>query len=341
MKFIGNHIEVDPPKNPKKITGTRFGAILGRNPWMTPFQAWCEITRTYQKPFEDNIYTIAGKTIEPKQAEYMKEYYFMDNLLTPTAKYGAEYFKTMKGDFFPDNEIFGGMWDYVDNGTDVTVLEMKTTKRAEDWVDNEPEYYALQVALYGYLLGADDVCLVCSVLDDKDYGNADKYVPSPENTFVRPFEISSRYPDIEELIEECENWYHKYVLTGISPDYDEKLDKEYLDALRTKTISPDEDTSNLIAEADILMARLDEVEASVKNEQKRLKLIQDELKKRMLKSFTADTDTVSVSGENTEWYIKRTAKEKLDEDRLKNDGIYNTYLKKDFSYTLRHKEIKK
>jgi len=42
----GNRIQIDPPKRPKKISGTKFGAILGVNPWGTPFEQWCAITRT-------------------------------------------------------------------------------------------------------------------------------------------------------------------------------------------------------------------------------------------------------------------------------------------------------
>lgn len=75
MEWLDNKIQIVPPKRPKKLTATRFATILGLNPWSTPFEVWCEITRTYQKPFEDTIYTIAGKTIEPKQAEYMKNTY--------------------------------------------------------------------------------------------------------------------------------------------------------------------------------------------------------------------------------------------------------------------------
>ena len=83
-------VKIPPPKNCKKLTGTRFATILGLNPWSTPFEVWCEVTRTYQKPFEDTIYTIAGKTIEPKQAEYMKQSYFMRNLVTPTDIWGED-----------------------------------------------------------------------------------------------------------------------------------------------------------------------------------------------------------------------------------------------------------
>lgn len=107
MEWRDNKIQIVPPKRPKKLTATRFATVLGLNPWSTPFEIWCEVTRTYQKPFEDTIYTIAGKTIEPKQAQYMKDAYFMNNLVTPTDIYGADYFKKTFGDFFHDVPVFG------------------------------------------------------------------------------------------------------------------------------------------------------------------------------------------------------------------------------------------
>ena len=117
-------ITITPPARPKKCTGTRFAAIMGLNAWTTPFNAWCAITRTYEEPFEDTIYTLAGKAIEPKQAEYMKEKYFWKKLVTPTDVYGEDYFKKTWGDFFKDEPIFGGMWDYlfVDKKASVTIL---------------------------------------------------------------------------------------------------------------------------------------------------------------------------------------------------------------------------
>ena len=65
-KFNGDTLCVDVPKKPKKMTGTRFASVLGLDKWNTDFKTWCAITRTYEDPFTDNIYTIAGKTIEPK-----------------------------------------------------------------------------------------------------------------------------------------------------------------------------------------------------------------------------------------------------------------------------------
>lgn len=187
IKWIeGNRIQISPPKKTKKITGTRFATILGLNPWSTAFEMWCAITKTYEKPFEDTVYTIAGKTIEPKQAAYMKKSYAMD-ILSPTDMYGADYFNKTWGDFFPDSPHLGGMWDYLlkndEDGHIEAVLEMKTTKRAEDWENDVPEYYALQAALYAFLLGVDDVIMVASFLDEKDYEDPSKLQVAISSTF--------------------------------------------------------------------------------------------------------------------------------------------------------------
>ena len=209
MNWIDSHLEVTPSKKPKKITATRFATILGLNPWSTPFEIWCEITKTYQKPFEDTVYTIAGKTIEPKQIEYMRSSYGMYNLKTPTDIYGPDYFKKTWGDFFHDTPVLGGMWDSLlvgDDGKPEAVLEFKTTKRAEDWANDVPEYYALQAALYAYLLGIDDVIMVASFLDNKDYEAPENFVPSANNTITVEFKVSQRYPDFHRMVAQAQAW---------------------------------------------------------------------------------------------------------------------------------------
>lgn len=199
MEWIeGNRIKIDPPKKFKKITGTRFGAVLGENVWTTPFSIWCAVTKTYEKPFEDTIYTAAGKAIEPKQAAYMKNSYGM-NIISPTDIYGEDYFSKTFGDFFPEEKCLGGMWDYLatdEDGKVDTVLEMKTTKRSEDWEKDIPEYYALQAALYAYLLKVDNVIMVASFLEDSDYQNPEAFTPNVNNTITRVFKVSERYPTL-------------------------------------------------------------------------------------------------------------------------------------------------
>lgn len=326
----GNRLQIDPPKRTKKITGTRFATILGLNPWSTAFEMWCAITKTFELPFEDTIYTVAGKTIEPKQAEYMKKSYGMD-LITPTDRYGADYFNKTWGDFFPDSKHLGGMWDFLgvdENGVVDTVLEMKTTKRIEDWQDDAPEYYALQAALYAYLLGVDNVVMVASFLEEKDYADPSKYVPNVKNTITVEFKVSERYPDFAEKVAQVEQWWADYVDTGISPVFDEKKDAEILKALRTHNLTPDTDIDALIAEAEGLKTEVDKATAAIADKEKRLKEINDIIKEHAMKQFRPGDKKVEVKGATYTWAISRSETTTIDKKALEADGLLDKYQKK-------------
>lgn len=340
----GNKIQIIPPKRPKKLTGTRFATILGLNPWSTPFEIWCEVTRTYQKPFEDTIYTIAGKTIEPKQAEYMKQTYFMSNLVTPTDIWGKDYFRQTYGDFFRESPVLGGMWDYLLYGKDgkpTTVLEMKTSKRVEDWKDDIPEYYALQAALYAYLLGVDEVIMVASFLEPKDYDAPEKFVCSGENTITRPFKVSERYPDFEKkYVKPALKWWKDYVESGISPAFDERKDVEILKALRTNNLSPETDMAALVKEAEDLKAKLDAHAAEVAEDEKRYKVLTDMIKKAAIAQFRDGDKKVSIAGSAYNWEVSRTSTTKIDKDAMKADGILAKYTTTEDSYRISPKIIK-
>ena len=340
----GNKIQIIPPKRPKKLTGTRFATILGLNPWSTPFEIWCEVTRTYQKPFEDTIYTIAGKTIEPKQAEYMKQTYFMSNLVTPTDIWGKDYFRQTYGDFFRESPVLGGMWDYLLYGKDgkpTTVLEMKTSKRVEDWKDDIPEYYALQAALYAYLLGVDEVIMVASFLEPKNYDAPEKFVCSGENTITRPFKVSERYPDFEKkYVKPALKWWKDYVESGISPAFDERKDAEILKALRTNNLSPETDMAALVKEAEDLKAKLDAHAAEVAEDEKRYKVLTDMIKKAAIAQFRDGDKKVSIAGSAYNWEVSRTSTTKIDKDAMKADGILAKYTITEDSYRISPKIIK-
>lgn len=338
----GNKIKVVPPKRPKKLTATRFATVLGLNPWSTPFEVWCEITRTYQKPFEETIYTAAGKTIEPKQAQFMKKSYFMTNIVTPTDIYGEDYFNRTYGDFFKDEPIFGGMWDYLlfdENKKPVTVLEMKTTKRAEDWAKDIPEYYALQAALYAYLLGVDDVIMVASFLSDKDYKDPSQFIPSAKNTITVPFKVSERYPEFKKLVKKAEKWWKDHVETGISPAFDVKADAEILKELRTNTLNPESDIEALLREGEELKAEIDRLSAPIEPLEKRLKVVTDIIKQHALAQFRDGDKKVSIRGEKYEWNVSRSETSEIDKDGLKADGLLAKYTRAKVSYRITTKAI--
>lgn len=335
------HVELTTlPKKNKKLTATRFATIMGLNAWSSPFSAWCEMTRTYEEPFEDSIYTIAGKVIEPKICDYLRDRYFMD-IKSPTDVYGPDYFKKTWGDFFPDVEALGGMWDFL--GDDF-VVEVKTTKRVEDWrgIDGNvepPIYYKLQASLYAYLLGFDNVVMTCSFLQDKDYANPDNFVPTVDNTVVIEFKLSEAFPTFKETyIDPAMKFWRDHVLTGISPDFDEKKDADILKVLRKNVTEPtDKEISKLMAEADRLRASIDKTEARIKDKKDRLKEIETTVKDSMKSQFRDGDKKVEIAGKKYTWTLSKSQRNSLDSTKLKKElpDVFKKYTKTSEVYSLK------
>lgn len=338
MEWLDDRIRVDPPEKPKKITGTRFGAVLGVNRWSTPFRAWCEITRTWEEPFRETKYTLAGKAIEPKQAEYMKKAYYMPELVRPADIWGEDYFKVTRGDFFPDQPIFGGMWDYIlrdGEGKPSAVLEMKTSKRSEDWAEEVPEYYALQAALYAWLLGTEQVYMVASFLAEGDYGDPAAFVPSAENTIVVPFRVHERYPLFEfEYINRARRFWKDHVESGVSPEWDGDRDADILGALRTAEPEIGDDLKALMDEAEALAAEIGGRKAWIENKEKRYRQITDAIKRKAAESLTGGVGRVDLAGSSLVFSVSKVETGRINAERLKADGLYEKYLESSESLRL-------
>ena len=316
FKFVDNHIELETmPKTFKKMTGTRFATVMGLNAWSSPFEVWCALTRTYEIPFEDTVYTIAGKTIEPKVINYLNKVMFMD-IKSPKDVYGDDYFRKTWGDFFPDRKELGGSWDAIG---DNFVVEIKTTKRAEDWALDVPIYYKLQAALYAYLLGFDNVVVTVSFLEDKDYANPEAFVPSYQNTKIYDFKLSEAFPTFEEsYVEPALEFWKKHVETGISPEFDEKKDAEILKALRKNTVAPsDKEITKLITEADKLQDQIDRAELKLEDKKTRLKELNDQVKKYMSEQFRDGDKKVEVQGKKYTWTLTKAARKSVDTAAVK------------------------
>lgn len=326
---------VEPPKRPRKLTGTRFAAIFGLNAWTTPFQVWCEVTGAWRKPFEETRYTAAGKAIEPKQLAYLREAYGMDDLVDPTMEYGPDPFKATWGDFFPDDHPFGGMWDAIVRDADgavATVVECKTTKRVEDWVGEggevePPEYYALQAALYAHLLGCDEVVMLVTFLGEGDYDDPEAFVVGPSNTVPFTFSMGERYPSFEaDYVEPALRWWDEHVATGESPAYDERRDAEYLRGLRTEEVdvAGDEQVEALLRELREAHAAVEAARASVAEEARRERVAKAQLK-AIAEARAKGSRFTELAGEGVTCQLARSTATAIDEDALREDGLWERY----------------
>lgn len=337
-----------PPKKVKKITGTRFAAILGLNPWQSAFEAWCDMTGTYKIPFEGNKYTEAGNAIEPKVIAYLdKKYYFGKGMLRDPEQYFGKTKQQMSYDHFPGDSIFGGMWDA---RTDTAVYELKTSKRVEDWyrggVFAPPEYYKLQAALYAHLMGLDEFRLVLTILEEKDYEQPERFRPSPSNTIVKKYSLAAEYPEFWRLLDDCLKWYQGHITAGISPEWGGgRNDKEIVKALTTAHVAVESPEDGdlipaLIAQIEPLQLSVDNVLASVEEPEKKLKELKDRLKAEMMSRMGDGDKKIDALGEAYAFEVIKAVAGGIDTDKLKAAGLYDTYKKTGFTnkFTMRRKE---
>lgn len=384
IRFIDGKNQLNNPNigKTKKITGTRFASILGLNRWSTAFETWCDITKTRPKPFVKTIFTEAGKIIEPMQIQWLKDNYLV-NVLTPEDRYGFDPFKKTHGDFFnglkggtlaggnfddPYDEILGGMWDGLEldaDGKPIAVIECKSTKRSEDWHEQNsaPQYYEYQAILYAYLLGVDKVTFVVTFLDEEDYQGANGFTESDqlkpyldkmkqnlkitsENTRTFSFLISEKYPNIDKAIQFARDWYNKYVIGKVSPPFDpsNKGDKEILRELTTETIDdPNEQISELAIECDKIDEKIKLLKAlnGIDELEKRLKDTKNNLKQLAIEKFGDQDNYVEIKTSSSKYTVSKEIKTSIDVDKLKEDGLYEKYLKEKELLVLRKKENKK
>lgn len=327
------------PKRFKYLTGTRFASALGLNPYSSKFQIWCECTRLVTPPFEDNIYTIAGKTIEPRQREYISQKF--PNIKSPEEYFG-NIFQDVRWNFFDErHKPFAGCWDAVSvksNGKDIRmVVEFKTANSPTKWQNNTvPPYYELQGALYAKLLGLNEVLFVASFLDQIDYAHPENFVPSKDNTImiVRNIkdivvEVDGEYLDIDGCLEKAEQFWNEYVLTGISPEFDEVKDKEYLDIIRKSKPCEDNDLVSVCQEAIRLAKEIDllKITSGLNAKEKELKVLETSIKKKMMDNDIENCDNYT---------LKRTVKKTFDEKTFaeNNSKIYEEYMVEKVTYTL-------
>lgn len=336
-------IIIEPPKRTKKITGHRFPSVLGLNKYQTPFGAWCEITGIATLPFEDNKYTIAGKTIEPKQIEYAKQKF--PNILSMEEYYGNSIDDYRYSNFKDLGRIFDGVRDFVsvknDGKTIAMVGECKTSSKPQDWANNNvPLDYLCQGMLYSYLDKLDKILYVSSFLQPMDYNNPENYVVNDVNTKFTVKKLNECYlplptgetGTIELAIDYCEEWWKNHIETGISPEFDEVFDKPYLDIIRASQPSNDNELEDVCASAIALAKEIEllKVSSGISAKEKELKLLEKDIKARMMERELYNCGAYTLSAKNDK---------KFNEESFAKDQpvLYNKYVEDVVSYKLTKK----
>lgn len=335
-------IIIEPPTQLLRITGHRLSSVLGLNKYQSPFGAWCEITKLVKLPFEDTKYTIAGKTIEPKLIEYMKTK--LPNIMSIEEYYGNVFEEYRYNNFKDDSNVFGGVIDCVstlpDKKTMTAILECKSSSKPQDWAnDKVPVDYLLQGALYSYMKCLKEIIFVCCFLEDIDYAHPENYQVNDNNTIIRivklddlVFEVNGEYLNIEGCMQYATEWWNKYIKTGISPTFDEKLDKEYLDIIRATDAVQDNDLLKVCDDAFKLAQEIKNAKLvnGIDEMEKRLKLLENSIKKEMIDKSIDNCGAYSLS---------HKVSFKFDEDRFmeEHEDLYKEYLNENQSYTLSKK----
>ena len=325
-----------PVLNPKKITGTRLGAIAGLNHWKSPFGAWCEICRVAEEPFEENKYTNAGIAIEPKLIAWCKEN-ISPHVVTPN-----EWFKTTQKlyDHFPKTPIFGGMWDALildgplGRGKPIGVVEAKTSSRPQDWVDGVPDTYAAQGLMYAALIGVDRVFFPVALLGDSDYDDPGLFKCDDTNTLCPELKTSKtkiRGMSIEEIMERATVFWRTRVVGNESPEFDETADAVFLKILRKSDV-PNDNIELLALRAAEVTEKIEAIKSKTELLvlEKELEGLKKQIKPAIIELFK-DTDEVVASHG---WKVKRSAKSVIDKEALESDNLLEKYTKTEISYTL-------
>lgn len=336
----GKNIIITPPTQRLRITGHRLSSVLGLNEYQSPFGAFCEITKLVKLPFEDTKYTLAGKAIEPKLIEYMSTK--LPNIKSIEDYYGNIFEEYRWNNFKDESKVFGGVIDAVstlnDGKTITAIVECKTSSHPERWANGAiPTDYALQGALYCYLKGIDRIIFVCSFLTDIDYANPENFKVTEDNTIITikkledmVFNVNGEYLNIEGCMKYAEEWWNTYVETGVSPEFDEVKDKEYLDIIRATDATKDNELDDVCDQAFALYKEIEElkVTSGLTAKEKQLKQLEESIKNKMIE---LDTPTCG------NYKLSKTSKAKFNEKKFAEEqtSIYEQYLEETTSYTLR------
>ena len=350
-----NHVIRFSKGDLKKVTGSRFSSIIGKNRYETPFSTACEMAGLYSE-YESTKYTEAGDKLEPVMRSYLRtnagEFLSKELGCSPKSVIGVEepVSKFMCGhEHFPDRGIFGGMVDgyVVVDGKRAAVLEIKTSSREDEWIDPAtgtrsaiPINYSYQTALYAHLSGLKKIVFVAGFLRDNHYDDLLSWSPNKDNCQV----IVIDAPDISKEMAAAEKWYKKHLEAGVTPEWTEK-DEEIVEYLRSAVDgAAPKDLETLMAEyAECRkeLSRYADVSEKIGVIKKEMDSLRDTIKEHMEKMFEPGQNKHTIEDLGLVFSVTKSASDEVDKDRMKEDGVYDRYVKQKESFRINVGEAKK
>ena len=210
---------------PKKITGTTFGAILGKNKYMNEFDAFCKLYKI-DMPILNRKYVDAGIAIEPLLKKYIEWESHIE-----IQSFDA---KKLKYDAFSKYKIFGGLPDGFVKSHNM-IIEFKTSnwKNEKYFVKNGvPESYVKQTELYGTLQQSKYCAIIVIFLKDEDYANPSKLKIQQRNIrfWLWERDVLKNIADLTK----AKDIHIPWIRDRTSPKYDVVQNKDLLEYLHCK-----------------------------------------------------------------------------------------------------------
>lgn len=323
----------------RKITGTTFGAVLGHNPYMSPFEAACRLLGLIDEDISDKPAVRAGRELELPIIRYLDCAY--DAKFVPDEELG---FSPRDGphdswvsDF--DDPIFAGHIDgmVIQDGKDY-ILEIKTARDPAAWENGVPQHYRDQVRLYNHFLTDQDYAYVgvCFV-DESAYSDPTAWIPSYKNTALLVMD-TEREQTARDL-DYARSWYAAYIERGMTPPYNPNIPRDvaiwdFLEGVAAGSGSIADDVDRL-AELEI---RIKEHDAEIDDERKEAEELRKRIKEHLVHNGLGFLDSGSSKYVASIREQKRT---KIDKDLMIQDGLDpNRYIKTEISNVFTIKERK-
>ena len=122
------------------------------------------------------------------------------------------------------------------------------------------------------------------------------------------FEVDGELLNIEGCMQKAIKWWNDYIETGVSPVFDEKLDKAYLDIIRATDATQDSELIDVCEKAFDIAETIKEIkkDSGIDALEKELKSLEASIKKEMTTKEIASCGNYKLSkkvSEKFQWQV--------------------------------------